>query len=74
MTDVEAIRDICSMKRTLLRALKKQCPNSEAAVAFWVLIELAVQSGITLYGKEDCLKKISGAVNYIIQRENKTGA
>jgi hypothetical protein len=70
MTDAEAIKDMCVMKQTLIRALKRQCPNFDAGFTFWVLIELAVQSGLILYGKEECLEKISSAVNYIIQREN----
>lgn len=69
MTDAQAIKEALSMKRVLLSALKRRCSSSEVAITFWVLIELAVQSGIILYGKEEAIEKISKAVNYLIQRE-----
>ena len=72
MTDVEAIKDVIRMRRVLLKTLTKQCPDCQAPVTFWVLIELAVQAGIALYGKEECLEKISSAVNYIVQRKRIT--
>ena len=69
MTDVQAIKQVSAMKRLLLRELTKCQGSAHAHVMFWVLTELAVQSGIALFGHAGCLEKISLCVNHIIKRD-----
>ena len=68
MTETDLAEEVDQMKRLLLKALKRHNPGGNAGFIFWVLLDMAVQSGLILFGKEECLKKICGAINYLVKR------
>ena len=71
MTETEIEEEVDCMKAILLRAMKRHNPGGNAGLIFWVLLDMAVQSGLILFGREQCLERMCGVINYLIQRHEK---